>query len=163
MLRRGIADRCWTSSNTRCGVFAAMKAKSAPARTSSSTPVGKIIGQLVKTPCIEQGDALIDVEAVDDYVRISPIRPPGAIARNDGAIVVDSGLRPKPADHPYGSHITGKRCMPGGVGFDWKQSRQVLPTFHGGPTRFPPKDNIRQLQLWRASTVSINRLIAISN
>jgi hypothetical protein len=67
---------------------------------------------------IEHGDALIDVEAVDDHVRISPIGPPGAIACDDQAIVVDSGLRPKPADHAYGSHVTEKRCMPGIVGFD---------------------------------------------
>ncbi len=74
---------------------------------------GKIIGQLVKTTCIEHGEALGDVEAVNDHVRVSSIGLPGSIARNDRAIVVDSGLRPEPADHTYGSHLIGKRCTLG--------------------------------------------------
>ncbi len=81
---------------------------------------GKIIGQFVKAPCIEHGNALIDVEAVDDQVRISPAGLPGAIARDDRAIVVDSGLGPKPSDHADGSHVSGKRCATDSVGFDNK-------------------------------------------
>jgi hypothetical protein len=55
---------------------------------------------------------------VSSHSARSEIGPPGAIACDDQAIVVDSGLRPKPADHAYGSRVTGKRCMPGIVGFD---------------------------------------------
>jgi hypothetical protein len=60
----------------------------------------KIVGQLAEPPSIKQRDPLINIEAVDDHMRISPIRLESAKARNDGAIIVNRRFRPKPADHP---------------------------------------------------------------
>ena len=100
MLRRGMADRRWTSSKTRCGVFAAIETEVRARPHQQLHACRKIVGEVAESPRVKQGDTVIDVEAVDDHVRISSIRLPGAIARNDGAVVVDSGLRPKPADHP---------------------------------------------------------------
>src|SRR5260370_20918944 len=61
---------------------------------------GKIVGQLAEPPSIKQRDPLINIEAVDDHLRISPIRLDGAKAPNDGSIIVNRRFRPKPADHP---------------------------------------------------------------
>jgi hypothetical protein len=82
----------------------------------------KIVSQIVEPPSIKHGNAFIDVKAVDDEVRISRVGLSGAKARNDGAVVVDSGLRPKPANHACGSHVTGKRCMSDTLGFDFYSS-----------------------------------------
>jgi len=45
----------------------------------------------------------------NDQMRISGIGPPGANARDDGAVVVDRGFWPKPADHPTRSHMSGNK------------------------------------------------------
>ena len=39
------------------------------------------------------------VKAVDDDVRVSPIRLTGAKARNDGAVIVDRGFRSEASDN----------------------------------------------------------------
>src|SRR5580693_6144217 len=78
----------------------------------------KVVGQIADPAGVEERNTLLDVEAVDDQVRISAIRLSCAIAQDDGAVVIDSGLRAKPAYHSCSSHGTGKRCTPGRLGFD---------------------------------------------
>src|SRR5581483_5050454 len=93
------------------------KAEVGACARQSLHPGRKIIGQIVEPPGIEHGNAFIDVEAIDEQVRISAIRLAGAVAREDGTVVVDGGLGPKPADHTCGSHA-GNRCAVGTGGFE---------------------------------------------
>src|SRR5580700_2670537 len=69
-------------------------------------PGAKILGQIVQPPGVKHRDSLIDIKAVDDDVWISGLRLSGTKARTDGAVVVDSRLRPEPADHARSSHAT---------------------------------------------------------
>src|SRR5271157_3142146 len=63
-----------------------------------------VIGQLIELPGVQHCDALINVQAVDDDLRIPAIWLPRTIARKDGTVVIHCGLRPEPADHACGFH-----------------------------------------------------------
>lgn len=74
--------------------------------------ISKIASEIVEFSGIQHGNAFIYVEAVDDDVRISAIRLASAKARKDGAVIVDGGFRPEPADDSQGAH--GNQEMLGG-------------------------------------------------
>src|SRR5262249_6744824 len=59
---------------------------------------GDVIRQVVESSSVEHRNAFVDIEAVDEDVRVSAVSGLSAIARNDEAVVVDSGFGAKPAD-----------------------------------------------------------------
>ena len=69
----------------------------------------KIIGQLVEPARVKRGNGLIDVEAVDNQMRIPSVGLAGAKPRDDRAVIVDSGFWSKSADHPTRSHTGGDK------------------------------------------------------
>ncbi|HEY4901312.1 MAG TPA: hypothetical protein VIH91_10895, partial [Terriglobales bacterium] len=79
MLSSGMADRRWSSSNTILRRIRSDEAEIRARVHQHLDPGGKIVRQFVQPPGVEHGDALLDVKAVEDDVRIPAIRLPRTI------------------------------------------------------------------------------------
>src|SRR5215831_15137120 len=73
----------------------------------------QVVGEAVQSAGIQHGDTLVHIEGVDNDVRVSTIRLALTIARKNGAVIVDGGLRPQAPDHACCSPglIVGPRLL----------------------------------------------------
>jgi hypothetical protein len=53
---------------------------------------GKILDPVVQPPGGDHAETVIDIQAVDDHMRVTRARFPGANTRNDRAILIDDGF-----------------------------------------------------------------------
>ena len=104
MLSIGIGDRRWTSSNTKVRRVRSDECDLSARSRQAFDRGGNVIRQAGKIVRVQQRDAAVDVEAVDQEVRRAPVVHPGAVAIEDKAIVFDRGFRTDPADDAEGFH-----------------------------------------------------------
>src|SRR5579884_257893 len=71
--------------------------------------VRKIVNQLADSTGIKHRYTLIGIEAADQYVWVFAIVRNLTISRQNGAVIVDRRLGPKPTEYAEGSHVK-ERC-----------------------------------------------------
>ena len=59
---------------------------------------------------VHEGESPLQINAVDDKLRITSVRPPLAIHRDDVLVVIERALGPDSANHPERFHVSRMPC-----------------------------------------------------